>query len=410
MELIHINDSDHRRFIVGNEPQIFHCHHYNTFLQRSIQDPDYIDSKPFLIGAAAEVSFAQLSVYFTENNLNEVNERKTFASDFFKLSGFGVIDFTDINRDGGKFETHSSHYSFAWTLKFGKSKKPVCFFMSGWAVGALSAIYDEQLGAYSVNELLCKACGNDKDVFEIKREAPNYSIYKSVGLGSLSKTHNCVTPPQNNVDYEGIYTALVGMPIHGDERGIISAFGVYLTRMYANYYNRISFELLKELERIAGDEGIDIAETLLVEAGHVCAFNTLGGIMLSTEWYALIKPMLKTKEDWVHGIVAAVNAFGWGRWQIKSLSESEAVFLIHDDYESCGYINMYGTAKRNISFLVKGGVAGIMDLIYIGHIENKPELTPAFYNTLFKGENSYKVESLSSKAMGDEFTSFRVYR
>ncbi|MFQ5452816.1 MAG: hypothetical protein ACE5D6_01350, partial [Candidatus Zixiibacteriota bacterium] len=42
-------DIEHRRCIVGDEPMIFHCHHYNTFLQRSIEYAEYIDSKQFLI-------------------------------------------------------------------------------------------------------------------------------------------------------------------------------------------------------------------------------------------------------------------------------------------------------------------------------------------------------------------------
>ena len=49
------------RLVVGGEPMVLHCHHYNVFLQRSIQDAEYIDSAPILVGAAAEVAFAQLT-------------------------------------------------------------------------------------------------------------------------------------------------------------------------------------------------------------------------------------------------------------------------------------------------------------------------------------------------------------
>ena len=37
-------DFQTNRLVVGGEPMILHCHHYNCFLQRSIQDAEYIDS------------------------------------------------------------------------------------------------------------------------------------------------------------------------------------------------------------------------------------------------------------------------------------------------------------------------------------------------------------------------------
>ena len=236
---------------------------------------------------------------------------------------------------------------------------------------------------------------------------PNYNVYSSVGVGSLS-SHKIREVPPNNVDYNGILSAVGSLPLVGNNEGLIPAFGVYLTRHYANYYNRISFELLHALIGKFGDEGRDVAMPLLVEAGHVCAFNTFGGIMSSTEWDALIRPNLKSKQDWVHGIVAVVNALGWGRWQITSVSETEAEFVIHDDYEAVGYQSMYGKSNYPVSFLAQGGVAGIMNLVYVGDIASKPSLTPDFYDRLFKQSDVFKAEALTSRAMGDEVTSFRV--
>ena len=60
---------------------------------------------------------------------------------------------------------------------------------------------------------------------------------------------------------------------------------------------KISFKILDELVNKAGDEGKEIGRELFLEAGHVCAFNTFGGIMESAEWYGLIMPMIKNKED-----------------------------------------------------------------------------------------------------------------
>ena len=75
------------------------------------------------------------------------------------------------------------------------------------------------------------------------------------------------------------------LPVNGE--GLIPAFGVYVTRMYADYYNRISFAFEREMVALGGREGVAAAASLLVEAGHVCAFHTMGGVMISPEWDAL---------------------------------------------------------------------------------------------------------------------------
>jgi hypothetical protein len=155
------------------------------------------------------------------------------------------------------------------------------------------------------------ACDAPACVFEVKRAVGSYELYASPGVGALT-THAPRPIPATPVDYDGILAAVSGLPLVGDAHGTIDAFGVHLTRHFANYYNRISFEFLHRLSREYGEEGLAAASETLIEAGRVCAFNTFGGIMQSTEWNALIRPGLASREDWVHGMVAVVNAFGWG--------------------------------------------------------------------------------------------------
>jgi len=404
-------DLDHRRCAVGGEPMIFHCHHYNTFLQRSIQDAEYIDTRPILIGAGAEVAYAQLKKLFAEQGIKDLEQRKQLAQQLYQWAGFGVFDLSGLSESGGRVSTRDSHYAMSWNAKFGGAKEPVCHFASGWLAGAAAALFDKPNGSYSVEHDHCLAVKpNQECVFEVKAGGANYHVYDSVGMGDLSAKHALRDIPANNVDYDGILQAVAGLPLVGDEHGVINAFGVYLTRHYANYYNRISFEFEQKLREKFGDDGRQVAHPLLVEAGHVCAFNTFGGIMTSTEWDALIKPSLQTKEDWVHGIVAVVNALGWGRWQVTSVSEKEAEFVLFDDYESSGYLAMYGKSDHPVSYLAEGGVAGVMNLVYVGDIASKPALTPEFYDRLFKQPDVYKAEAVKSKAMGDEVTQFRVRR
>ena len=399
----------HRRHLLGSEPMIFHCHYYNAFLQQTILDAAYIDSRPFLLGAAAEVSFNQLSSLFRSHDITGIEERKLWAEYIYAHSGFGRISLESISEGGGIVEAPTSHYVEGWqAINKSNTTKPVCYFTGGWLCGALSAIYDQPNGYYGVEEKQCAAMDASHCSFSIWAGSSNYTVFQSVGTGTLSEKHIIQTVPNNNVDYDGIYQAVSGMDLSGNVDGFIPAFGVLLTHHYANYYNRTSFELLRQMSDRFGEEGREIAEELLTEAGRVCSFHTAGGMMISDEWDALVRPMLKTKEDWLHGITAIVNTFGWGRWQLVDVSSQGAEFVMHDDYESCGYMAMYGTSKHPVSFMMQGGVAGLMTLVYIVDIAQKPELTSDLYRKVFKREKMYKTTVLKSKAMGDDLTHLKV--
>ncbi|MCB9656752.1 MAG: hypothetical protein H6726_03805 [Sandaracinaceae bacterium] len=402
-------DAPHRRCIVGGEPLIFHCHHYNLALQQALLDAAYGDFEVALVGAGESVAFAQLSALFAEGAVADTAARAALAEQLYQWAGVGLVRLADLGPDGGRTATASSHYAQGCIAKFGKAHAPVCFFASGFIAGALAAIHGQPQGTYTVAHPTCMACSAPECVFEVTRASGGHAVYESPGVGTLSD-HQPRPVPSTPVDYEGILGAVSGLPLVGDAQGDIDAFGVHLTRHYANYYNRVSFEFLHALSREYGEEGRAAACDILVEAGRVCAFNTFGGIMESTEWNALIRPTLASPEDWVHGMVAVVNAFGWGRWQVVSVSESVAEFVLHDDYESVGYRAMYGVAPHPVSFLAQGGVEGLMTLVYLAGIADAPALDEAFYTKVFMGEAQYRATPTASLAAGDAVTSFRVER
>lgn len=213
------------------------------------------------------------------------------------------------------------------------------------------------------------------------------------------------------IDEATIVSALAAMPIVGNEQGSIPAFGVYLTRMYADYYNKISYRFEQALEAAFGNEGRGIATPLLVEAGNVCAFNTFGGIMKSDEWYGLVEPMCAAREDWVHGMVAVINALGWGKWQVTDLVPNERLTIrILNSYESEGYLKHFGKTDRPTCYLATGGVSGIMNLLYQGDITKRPELTPDYYAEVFQSPASFGAVEHKCRSKGDPYCEFEAGR
>ncbi len=404
-------DDTHRRYTVGGEPIVVHCHHFNTYLQQSLCDArDFVDMRDELIGGGASVAHAQLTKVFAEQGIDDIRARLGAAEDIYRWAGFGTLELLALSAEGGEIRTKNSHYAHAWKTKFGPASENVCFFDRGWISGCLSAVFDRPLGTFSVDQNRCLSReGEEECVFVASRSESRQFTAQSPGVGPLT-THSPIEPPPSKIGYDGILEAVQSLPLTGDDRGEIFAFGVYLTRHYANYYNRLSFEFVAELTRCFGSAGTDVAEPLLIESGHVCAFNTFGGIMKSSEWEALIQPNLTSKEDWIQGMVAVVNALGWGRWQVQDVSPEQATFVIHDDYEEIGYLAAYGTAERPACYLARGAAIGMMNLVYYGDIETGPDLTPEFYDSLFKSDSGYDVTVEQAQSMGADHTVLRVTR
>jgi hypothetical protein len=393
------------RFLVEDEPMIFHCHHYNCYLQRSIQDADYIDSAPILVGAAVEVVLAQLARLVSRSP--DVATRKSTVETLYRLCGFGLIDLSAVTAEGGEVRTRSTHYSTGWKEKFGRSRTPIAFFSTGFLAGALAAIYRLDPASVQSRQTECRSTGADEDVFLLSRGPANFELFEARRDTVLVAVGND-PEPTTPVNREGVARAVAGLPLLGNDEGLIPAFGVYLTRMYADYYNRISFAFERKMEAVAGREGVELAADLFTEAGHVCAFYTMGNIMTSPEWDAVVLPMLRTREDWLFGIVACINALGWGTWKVLDVTRDAATFRVYNDYESLGYRRMYGAGDHGISYLASGGAAGIMNLIYLGNIHEKPNLTPEFYDRLFKRGRAFQGRMTACQAMGDPYTEIRA--
>ena len=393
--------------LLAGEPLILHCNHYNTYLQRTILDPEYIDARPLLQSCASAAVFAQAKELFAKASANDLAQRLGVAENLFQFLGFGLLDFSAVTADGGLVSGPSSHYSYAWNNKFGQSDEPVAFFDAGFISGILGAAINAEADYFKAQQIACIAQGAPTNQFQVSVDKT--PVIASPGIGIKQKGDIPPISIPSNINEPGIVSALASMPIAGNDQGLIPAFGVVLTRMYANYYNGISFGFEKLLEQAVGDE--TLGAVLLVEAGHSCAFNTFGGIMESDEWAGLVKPMCKTREDWVHGIVAVVNALGWGIWRIQELVPNERLVIrVYDGYESNGYLALYGQSKSPKSYLATGGTQGIMNLLYHIDITEGPALTPELYETWFSAPGSFTGRQTKCRAMGDDFDEFVAER
>lgn len=161
------------------------------------------------------------------------------------------------------------------------------------------------------------------------------------------------------IDTDKIIQAVMQGSRIREEKGIISLFGVYLSMISVQYYNRISFSFEKKAENRK------YAQKLLVEAGQECGYTTFQGIRNSWEWNEVVKPMIETVEDQIHCFVSIAIAFGWGNLVVQEVvPEKKLVIRANDSYEAKGYLDAYGKADAGKCYMLRGVTAALMDLVY----------------------------------------------
>jgi hypothetical protein len=339
--------------------------------------------------------------------IREPESRLAVAANVYAQLGFGRLPIAGLTTDGGVATTPVTHYSLAWQETWGQRDTPVDYFTCGYLQAALAAAHYRPPGSYAVTQKRCLSMGDSENEFEAVAIPEFTEIPTSPGAGVTIRSSDARIPIATSVDAAAITEAIRGMPLEGNADGLIPAFGVYLTRHFANYFNYISYEAAKAITEVTGEP--ELARDLFIEAGHKCAFHTWGGIMESDEWYGLIEPQCETREDWISGIIAVSNAFGWGSYTATELDPGKRLVLrVDGSYESNGYLGMYGRSPLPRSYLVTGGAAGLMNLLYFGDITSRPALTEEYYSGLFCNDGSFIGQQTKCRAMGADYCEVEV--
>ena len=164
-----------------------------------------------------------------------------------------------------------------------------------------------------------------------------------------------------SIDTEKIVNAVMHGSRIREEKGIIPLFGVYLSMISVDYYNRVSFGFEKKMaDKLK-------AESLLVSAGQECGYATFHGIRSSREWDEVVKPMIECIEDQIDCFISIAIAFGWGNLKMQKLMpRQELIIRAQDSYEAKGYLDAYGKADSGKCYMLRGVSAAFMDLVYGG--------------------------------------------
>jgi hypothetical protein len=135
-------DAERGEIVLGGARLVFHCHHYNVILQRSLEDALGPRAVEIQRQAAAEVARLALRKLFSDEGLTAFDARMARAAAVFSDAGFGRAALQDVTPLGGRVELRPSHYAVGWIAKWGPTDRPVDHFAAGFFKGALAAAAD----------------------------------------------------------------------------------------------------------------------------------------------------------------------------------------------------------------------------------------------------------------------------
>lgn len=399
---------DKGTLLLGGEPHVVHCHYYNHFLQTSIEDAEALyPVEEVLVWTAQEIAHSLFQKLFAQEKATEPDQRKALVESVYNRCGYGKVSLSGISADGGEVATPYEHYAYTYSATFPprpKGKRGVAYFSQGYLAGAIEAIYDLPLGSIGSEQVACLTQGDPEVRWRFRRLSQPLPLVPSVGEG-VAQPGSLIQPTTTRVPMAQVRDAVLGLPLIPDpETGLIEAFGVVLTFIPGNYYALISERHLQRMIQVAGEDVRSLVLDMLVESGHVCAFNTLGGIMQSAEWDAVVGPYLDAPEDWIYGITAMLPALGWGIVGcIEHPSAQKWEVCLTNWYETSAIATLPAHQRKlDHSPFAEGLFSGIMALVYKAGIhERQLTFDGELYKQLFQDGRVYEASFTQSRLRGD---------
>ncbi len=397
--------AEHDLSFLADTPVLYHCNHFNLFLDQTIDDALGTELGTRLRTVAARDAAHQLLATLNRKlALLTPPERLELATALFKAMGHGKLEIL-TQPSGGTARGSWLHYGFAWHEKYGaavRRRSPADALAAGYVAAATEVAHGLPRESVHCTENHCIAMRSPNCEFTVtpgKADAPRLDV-----TPLQVRTH--LKPSFTGQHEERIAGIAAGLRdfaggVAGDDRGLVEAFGVLVTLHLGTYYNRISYDSWKHIHKTA-PASLPVYEALLRESGHVCVFNTFGGILLSPEWEGMVGKLQGDATEIVTGCLAIGRALGFGHWTLQELvAGKRLVIKTPSTYESAYWTVREKPASQGMCFFLQGAALAIMQLQQRVAWTQSPKLTQDFYNDLFRKGVPWRVRETSCISKGD---------
>lgn len=382
----------HDLTFLSGSPYVYHCHHYNLFHDQTVDDilGDEL-GREVRIRAASSAIHDLLAGLTGANGSRTPAERIAMGQWLAGVMGHGRLKLA-VDASGGTAEGSWLHYSHSWSEKYGarvRRRSPVDAVAAGFAAAIAEVAFDLPKGSMSVEQTQCVSMRAPNSAFVLRRAGTLHSVKPVVDLEAfkavLDQEHE---HGKHEDEIASIAETLQGFMrgVAGDERGLVEAFGVYVTMHLGNYYNETAFEAMRATEADS-PRLLSLAESLFREAGHVCVFNTFSNILLSPEWEAINGMLVADPMRIIIGCLAIARGLGFGRWALQEYVPGERLIIsTSSNYEAPFWVARYGYSERPRSFVFLGAALAMMVIATRMRLWEHPVLSQESYDALFRGE------------------------
>lgn len=395
-------------FVAGT-PVVYHCHHFNLFLDQTVDDALGPEAGQALRARVARDAWTPLLAGVVQRlDLRTPAEREAACLELHALLGHGRMSL-QADASGGRAEGEHLHWGTAWREKYAllvRRLTPADAVGAGF-VAAATRVAHRPGGTYRAREVDCVAMDRPRCTFEVVPAEDERGPAVTEGqIGPVQRGMGIAEERIRSIE-RSLRQMMAG--VVGDERGLVEVFGVFLTRHSANYYNGIAYGALDAV-RARDPAMVATVEELLRESGHVCVFHTFGGILCSPEWEAIVGRVQGDLIEVVSSCLAVARALGFGHWTIEGLGRERLVLRTHAEYESCWFRATGQGPSRANSYFLQGAAVAIMRLATGLDWHERPALDQDLYEDLFRTGKQWAVEQTHSLAAGDGYSRVVVSR
>ena len=396
-------------------PVVHHCHHFNLFLDQTIDDAlGPHEGATLRFAAAREAASTFLEALLFESDATTPSQRLEVAVRTFAAMGHGRLTIA-ATLGGGRAVGQHLHYGRAWHEKYGhivRRSAPADTFAAGFIAAAVERAYGGEPLQLQTLEVECVAMRALRCAFEVTPGAP-----ETIGPPVRRRdSYTRLEPTFGGQREDRIAAIAAGLreltaSVQGDERGLAELAGVPATLQLASYHNRISYDAVQSVEE-AAPQSVGVLEDLLRESGHVCVFHMFGALMQSPEWEALVGEPTNDPEEVVVGCLAIARALGFGHWTLGEIVPGERLVVrTPATHESEYYRARHGLSERPNEYFLQGASLAIGHLAHLVDWKSRPELTPERYESLFDAASlPWRARQTKCVAEGDELSEVVVAR
>lgn len=397
---------DHSFNFIADVPTVYHCHHFNLSWDQTIDDGLGADRSAAVRTHAAREAFHDLLAALSARvGAQGSADRLELARVVLGGLGLGSVRF-DLDRYGGQALGDHLHYATAWMEKYPtvRRRHPADALMAGYVAAAAEVAFDLPRDTVRGREVECSTLGHDRCRFraDIGDAGP---VTGPMGRDEVERAAGPVTSGHFEHEIQPIVDTLRDFTasIQGDERGLVEAFGLFVSQLPTTYYNRSAYDALRLLRR-SSPQSVPVMQALLREAGHVCVFNTFGSIMASPEWEGLVRVPSGDPAETLAGCMAIARALGMGRWSVAEYIHGKQLMLRSPaTYESTYFHAREGRAEESQCFMFQGAAVATMQLVSRVRWQPRPEINQALYEELFRGGLPWACEETKCVATGDPY-------